>query len=109
LRDHKITWATILHDHLTDFNGYKPRDFDNGGMGDIKASTAILYSRNIPAVEVGQMEGMQNVVDLAHAMGIKSQLQPYLSTARCRAKQGPPTTVRAGSRTRGAWPTTPTS
>src|SRR5438445_9047696 len=50
-------------------------------MGDIKASTAILYSRNIPAVEVGQMEGMQNVVDLAHAMGIKSQLQPYLSTA----------------------------
>jgi len=81
LRDHKITWATILHDHLTDFNGYKPRDFDNGGMGDIKASTAILYSRNIPAVEVGQMEGMQNVVDLAHAMGIKSQLQPYLSTA----------------------------
>ncbi|TME44387.1 MAG: penicillin-binding protein, partial [Chloroflexi bacterium] len=53
LRDHKITWATILHDRLTNFNGYMPRDFDNGGMGDIKASTAILYSRNIPAVQVG--------------------------------------------------------
>ena len=81
LRDHKITWATILHDRLTDFGGYMPRDFDNGGMGDIKASTAILYSRNIPAVQVGQMEGINNVIDLAHAMGIKSQLQPYLSTA----------------------------
>jgi penicillin-binding protein 1A len=81
LRDHKITWATILHDRPTDFNGYRPADFDNGGMGDISARTAILHSRNIPAVEVGQMEGMDNVVDLAHAMGIKSQLQPYLSTA----------------------------
>ncbi|HYL07631.1 MAG TPA: transglycosylase domain-containing protein [Candidatus Udaeobacter sp.] len=81
LRDHKITWATVLHDRLTNFNGYMPRDFDNGGMGDIKASTAILYSRNIPAVQVGQMEGMNSVIDLAHQMGIKSQLQPYLSTA----------------------------
>ncbi len=81
LRDHKITWATILHDRPTNFNGYQPRDFDNGGMGDIKASTAILYSRNIPAVQVGQMEGITNVIDLAHQMGIKSQLQPYLSTA----------------------------
>ena len=81
LRDHKITWATILHDRLTNFNGYMPRDFDDGGMGDIPARTAILYSRNIPAVQVGQMEGMNNVVDLAHAMGVKSELQPYLSTA----------------------------
>jgi penicillin-binding protein 1A len=81
LRDHKITWATILHDKSTDFNGYRPADFDNGGMGDIPARTAILYSRNIPAVQVGQMEGIQNVINLAHAMGIKNQLQPYLSTA----------------------------
>ena len=81
LRDHKITWATILHDRLTNFNGYMPRDFDNGGFGDIPASKAILYSRNIPAVQVGQMEGINNVIDLAHQMGIKSTLQPYLSTA----------------------------
>jgi penicillin-binding protein 1A len=81
LRDHKITWATILHDKLTNFNGYTPHDFDNGGMGDIPARTAILNSRNIPAVQVGQMEGMQNVIALAHAMGIKSNLDPGLSTA----------------------------
>ena len=81
LRDHKITWATVLHDQLTNFNGYTPHDFDNGGFGDIPASEAILYSRNIPAVEVGQMEGITNVISLAHQMGIKSQLQPYLPTA----------------------------
>src|SRR4029077_19375691 len=68
-------------DRLTNFNGYMPHDFDNGGMGDIPASTAILYSRNIPAVQVGQMEGINNVIELAHAMGIKDQLQPYLPTA----------------------------
>jgi membrane peptidoglycan carboxypeptidase len=81
LRDHKITWATVLHDRLTNFNGYTPRDFDNGGMGDISARTAILNSRNIPAVQVGQMEGIQNVISLAHQMGIQSKLDPGLSTA----------------------------
>jgi membrane peptidoglycan carboxypeptidase len=50
-------------------------------MGDIKASTAILYSRNIPAVQVAQMEGINNVINLAHSMGITDTLQPYLSTA----------------------------
>jgi penicillin-binding protein 1A len=81
LRDHKITWSTILHDTPTNFNGYMPADFDNRGMGDITARTAMLYSRNIPAVEVGQKEGIDNVIQLAHAMGIKSKLAPYLSTA----------------------------
>ncbi|HYM96765.1 MAG TPA: penicillin-binding transpeptidase domain-containing protein, partial [Candidatus Sulfotelmatobacter sp.] len=81
LKDHKITWSTILHDKPTDFNGYTPHDFDNGGMGDISARTAILNSRNIPAVQVGQMEGIQNVINLAHAMGISSHLDPGLSTA----------------------------
>jgi membrane peptidoglycan carboxypeptidase len=81
LRDKKITWATVLHDKLTNFNGYMPRDFDNRGMGDIPARTALLYSRNIPAVEVGRMEGMPNVIALAHQMGTKSHLEPGLSTA----------------------------
>jgi membrane peptidoglycan carboxypeptidase len=81
LRDHKITLATMLDDHTQSFNGYVPHDFDNGGMGMITARTALLYSRNIPAVEVGQMEGMSNVIALAHAMGIKSPLDPGLATA----------------------------
>jgi len=81
LRDHKITLATKLDDRTQNFNGYVPRDFDNGGMGVIPARTALVYSRNIPAVQVGQMEGMNNVIGLAHQMGIKSKLDPGLSTA----------------------------
>jgi len=81
LKDHKITLATILKDENTDFGGYTPHDFDNGGMGNIPARRALLFSRNIPAVEVGQMEGMTNVIGLAHEMGINSKLDPGLSTA----------------------------
>lgn len=81
LRDHKITLATTLNDTPTNFNGYRPHDFDNGGMGKISARRALLFSRNIPAVQVGQMEGMTNVINLAHAMGITTNLDPGLSTA----------------------------
>jgi penicillin-binding protein 2D len=82
LKDHKITLATTLQDKPTDFgNGFKPPDFDNRFLGDISARRSLLLSRNVPAVEAGQMEGMDNVNNLAHSMGIKSDLKPYLSTA----------------------------
>ncbi len=81
LKDHKITLATVLKDEPTNFGGYTPHDFDNRGLGPLTARKALVLSRNIPAVEVGQMEGMNNVIDLAHAMGINSKLDPGLSTA----------------------------
>jgi penicillin-binding protein 1A len=81
LRDHRITLATVLEDSPQNFGGYAPHDFDNSGMGPLTARTALLFSRNIPAVEVAQKEGMTNVIDLAHAMGINSKLDPGLPTA----------------------------
>ena len=81
LRDHKITLATTLNDTPTDFNGYRPMDFDNGAMGNMTVRRALIMSRNIPAVEVGQKEGMNNVIALAHQMGITSHLDPGLATA----------------------------
>jgi membrane peptidoglycan carboxypeptidase len=82
LKDHKITLATVVHDKATDFGGgYKPVDFDNRFMGDMSARKALLLSRNVPAVEVAKSEGIDNVINLAHAMGIRTNLQPVLSTA----------------------------
>ncbi|TMD08732.1 MAG: hypothetical protein E6J02_04305 [Chloroflexi bacterium] len=81
LRDHKITVDSPVHDVPTDFGGYRPVDFDNRYLGTICAKQALVRSRNIPAVEVARLEGMQNVVSLAQAMGIKSKLQPELQTA----------------------------
>ena len=81
LRDRKITWASCLKDSPQNFGGYTPHDFDGRSLGTISARTAILRSRNIPAVQVASMDGIQNAINLAHAMGIKSDLDPSLPTA----------------------------
>ncbi len=81
LKDHKVALCTTLHDQPTNFNGYQPVDFDNRYMGTLSARRALVLSRNIPAVEVGRLEGMDGVVKLAQAMGIHSPLEPTLPTA----------------------------
>ena len=81
LKDRKITLNSCVHDVPTDFNGYKPPDFDNSYKGPMPARQALVLSRNIPAVEIGQKEGMTNVIQLAKAMGIRSPLQPNLASA----------------------------
>jgi membrane peptidoglycan carboxypeptidase len=81
LRDKKLTLSSCLNDSPTDFNGYRPVDFDNSYQGRLSARAALVLSRNIPAVQVAQKEGIGNVIDLAHSMGVKSDLQPNLSTA----------------------------
>ena len=81
LRDKKITLASCVIDQPTDFGGYRPVDFDNRYMGRMSARQALVLSRNIPAVQVAQKEGIDNVINLAHQMGVGGNLQPYLSTA----------------------------
>ena len=81
LKDRKLTLCTTVHDTPTSFNGYRPLDFDNRFMGPMSARKALVLSRNVPAVEVASKEGIQNVDALAAAMGVKSKLNPVLSTA----------------------------
>jgi membrane peptidoglycan carboxypeptidase len=82
LKDHKITLSTTLQDRPTTFPGnYHPLDFDNAFFGNMSARRALVLSRNVPAVEVGQTEGIDNVISLAHSMGIKSKLNSVPSTA----------------------------
>jgi membrane peptidoglycan carboxypeptidase len=83
LKDHKVTLATTLHDVPTDFGGgYSPKDWDYPHyMGDITTRTSLVQSRNVTAVETAHMEGIDNVIKQAQAQGIRTQLQPNLSTA----------------------------
>jgi membrane peptidoglycan carboxypeptidase len=82
LKDRKITLATTLHDRPTDFGGgYRPKDFDDRFMGDLSARRSLLLSRNVPAVEAAQIEGIDNVIRTAHDMGVQSQLKAVLPTA----------------------------
>jgi membrane peptidoglycan carboxypeptidase len=83
LKDQKITLSTTLQDRPTTFQpgNYRPSDFDNGFLGNISARRALVLSRNVPAVQAGQIEGVDNVVSLAHSMGVKSKLNAFPSTA----------------------------
>ncbi|MHB8510105.1 MAG: transglycosylase domain-containing protein [Candidatus Dormibacteria bacterium] len=81
LRDRRITLASCLNDVPTDFNGYRPQDYDNRFMGQMSARAALVQSRNVPAVEVANAEGIQNVIKMAADFGIQAKLQPYLPTA----------------------------
>ncbi|HLH68412.1 MAG TPA: transglycosylase domain-containing protein [Candidatus Dormibacteraeota bacterium] len=81
LRDRTITLCTVLQDRPMDFGGYRPVDWDGRFLGPMTAARALVLSRNVPAVEVGQAEGIANVIRLARAMGIDSPLKDELDTA----------------------------
>ncbi|MGH7881894.1 MAG: penicillin-binding transpeptidase domain-containing protein, partial [Candidatus Dormibacteraceae bacterium] len=76
LRSGKITLASNLLDQPYNYpDTNKPvLDWDNSYDGNITAAKALLLSRNVPAVKVGQMEGMSNVNDLARSMGVTGNL-----------------------------------
>jgi penicillin-binding protein 1A len=81
LRDRRITLCTTLQDRLTDFGGYSPQDYDGKFLGAMSARRALVLSRNVPAVEVAQLEGMDRVDALAARMGVTSRLGTNLATA----------------------------
>lgn len=71
LINHKITLASQIADEPYSYPGGGPLyDWDDEYEGDITVRQALVRSRNIPAVEIGQKVGMQNVIDLAAKMGV---------------------------------------
>jgi penicillin-binding protein 1A len=82
LRDQRITLCSTLQDRPTDFGGgYTPQDYDGKFLGAMSAQRALLLSRNVPAIQVAQLEGMDRVDALAKQMGITSKLGTNLATA----------------------------
>ena len=81
-KDHKLAPGSVVDDTPQTFDGnYKPQDFDGKFMGKMTARKALVLSRNVPAVETGVKEGMANVDNLAHAMGINTKLDTGPNTA----------------------------
>ena len=60
---------------------YSPQNY--GGKEDFAGTmslrTALIQSRNIPAVKVGKMVGLEKMIEVCRALGIKSPLQPVIS------------------------------
>jgi len=56
-------------------------NYDNQFKGPIPMRQALAESRNAPAVWITREIGVRTVIRTAHQMGIRTPLQPYLSTA----------------------------
>jgi len=60
---------------------YEPRNFDGQFKGWLPVRSALATSRNICCIRVAQEVGMNSVVDVARAAGIKSKMDTYPSAA----------------------------
>lgn len=58
---------------------YCPNNYDHTYKGLMTFRTALVLSRNIPAVKVCSLVGPRNVAETARSMGIKSDLRAHLS------------------------------
>ncbi|MGC8733715.1 MAG: transglycosylase domain-containing protein [bacterium] len=77
---------SIVIDKVYNFIGvdgkpYSPVNWDNKYLGTLTLADAFALSRNTVAVYLANSVGIDKVIELAHKMGIKSKLEPYLSTA----------------------------
>ena len=66
---------------VSDTETWSPKNSDGGYMGAISMRTAIINSRNVVAVKLLMMVGIDQVIDLAYRMGITEKLFPNPSLA----------------------------
>lgn len=67
--------------HQVDADDYSPKNFDNKFRGKITVREALSQSRNVPAVKVAQMVGMDHVIAVAEDAGISGKIAPNISSA----------------------------
>jgi penicillin-binding protein 1A len=58
---------------------YMPKNYDDKFRGIVTLRRALENSLNVPTVRLGQMVGLENVIDAAHRAGIRQKLEPYAS------------------------------
>src|SRR5256884_3136798 len=75
---------TIVDLPFTTISGgqpYTPHNYDEKFEGTITLRRALAGSRNVPAVELAEKEGINTVVGIARRLGITTPLPPYLPLA----------------------------
>ncbi len=63
---------SYIYDVKTTFGDYTPKNYEGGFKGRMKVRNALGMSRNIPAVKAAYMAGVDNILNLAIAMGNES-------------------------------------
>ncbi len=85
LESGKFSPGTIVNDAPISYSIpggiYKPQNY--GGKkdfaGKMSLATALMQSRNIPAVKLGKAVGLEEVIKICRTLGIESPMQPVIS------------------------------
>ncbi len=67
--------GTKLLDTYVNFGGtppYVPKNYDGSYYGNVSVRSALANSLNIPAVEMTQLVGIDNVIETAYSLGIRT-------------------------------------
>lgn len=75
---------TLLEDRPTDFNGYRPQNFDRQYRGTIRAREALQMSLNIPVVALTEALGPARLLTALDKAGVRYEMpagQPGLAIA----------------------------
>ncbi len=85
--DHGFTAASVLidspiiQDDPSLHGPWKPANYDRKFWGPILLRDGLIHSRNVVTIKLLRKVGIDVVMDLAHRLGIRSQLTPTLSLA----------------------------
>jgi penicillin-binding protein 1A len=60
---------------------WSPRNYDGKYYGSVAMRTALAKSLNAATIRLAAHVGIENVIEMAHRLGIRSTLQPYLPLA----------------------------
>lgn len=61
------------------YKTYSPRNYDGRFYGRMTLQRALEYSRNIPAIKLGQEIGLDKVIEICRRLGIVSPIEPVTS------------------------------
>jgi len=72
--EHGVRPSDHFNDHRIRIGKWEPHNFENKYMGDVTVSEAVAESLNSVAAQVIERVGVDNVIEVAHRLGIASNL-----------------------------------
>ena len=72
---------TIFEDKPIQFGSWAPTNYNNNFLGEITMTEAFAKSINTIAVQIADQVGVGNIIDIAHRMGVSSDIEYNLSIA----------------------------